>query len=97
MPLTARAFDTASWIAFDATHCTSRSIVKRIVVPFFAATISFCDPGISAPKPRAYEYLPSVPEIVELRLDSIPVAPIPSWRTKPTKDEISEPDGYSRM
>ena len=55
VPLKALDFRTASEIAFEATHCTSRSIVRRILVPFLAETISDCDPGISAPAARAYE------------------------------------------
>ena len=55
VPLRAPDFRTASEIAFEATHCTSRSIVRRILVPFLAETISDCDPGISAPAARAYE------------------------------------------
>ncbi|CAB4544466.1 unannotated protein [freshwater metagenome] len=62
-------------------------------MPAFAAIISRCDPGISAPKPLAYEYFPSVPVMIEFMLDSRPVAPIPSARTKPISEEINSPDG----
>ena len=55
VPLSAPDLRTASEIALDATHCTSRSIVRRILVPFLAETISACDPGISAPAAAAYE------------------------------------------
>ena len=34
---------------------------------------------------------------MEFILDSSPVAPLPSRLTKPTKEAINEPDGYSRM
>ncbi|CAB4732242.1 unannotated protein [freshwater metagenome] len=97
VPLVAAEDFTASAIAFAATHCTSRLIVNRTLVPALAAMISRCEPGISAPYPRAKEYLPAVPVIVEFILDSRPVAPIPSARTKPTRDEINCPDGYSRI
>ena len=55
VPLTAPVVFTASAIAFAATHWTSRSIVRRTLVPAFGAMISFCEPGISAPFARAYE------------------------------------------
>ena len=53
VPLDAPELFTASAIAFAATHCTSRLIVKRIFVPALAEIISRCEPGISAPYPRA--------------------------------------------
>ena len=74
----------------------SRSIVSLTVVPAWAATISDCEPGISAPRPRAYEYTPGTPVIEEFMLNSIPEAPNPSLRTKPTREETRFPEGYSR-
>ena len=59
VPPLARALFTASAIAFVATHWISRSIVSRTVVPACAGMISDCEPGISAPRPRAYEYAPA--------------------------------------
>ena len=80
-------------MALEATHCTSRSIVRRTLVPFCAEIISDCDPGISAPAAAAYEYLPALPEITEFILDSSPVAPTPSFLTNPMREAKSEPDG----
>ena len=62
-------------------------------MPFCAGTISDCEPGISAPAAAAYEYRPGVPAIFEFKLDSRPVAPIPSFLTNPMREANKDPDG----
>ena len=70
--------DATAWlIAFCATHCTSRSMVSRILVPDFASTLTCSDPGIIFPRPFAYIYLPLTPESKPFKLLSIPAAPVP--------------------